>query len=390
MSRLHLDIETYSECELKRAVVYAYAEHPTTEALCLCFALDDGPAELWVPPNPVILDDPEALTKCLDEVRRRHPTAVIHLGSIPKRLLEHNDQVAAHNAQFERVVLNGEAGDKINFPALDISQMICTAAKTRMHGLPGALKDAAEALDTHRKDDTARGTMLSLSKPRTGKVKRFPMSEAWEKYAHLFAYCLDDVLAERAIDSKLSDLPPDEMDVWRLDQTINDRGVLVDVPMIKIIQALIEEYQRELLAICRKLTGGVYDEWDDDWQGGLNPSQREKIAEWVRTHGYPQLLDMTADTVRSVLKDEACPDDVKIILRVYSTYGMKAVSKYQTMLDAMCADHRIRGMFLYYGAGTGRWSSLIVQLQNLFRPVIKNCDTAIETMRAGLNALREL
>src|SRR6185312_7358017 len=47
------------------------------------------------------------------------------------------------------------------------------------------------------------------------------------------------------------------------------------------------------------------------------------------------------------------------------------------MLAAVCSDSRLRGMFLFYGAATGRWSSLIVQLQNLMRPLIKDPNTAI-------------
>ena len=115
---------------------------------------------------------------------------------------------------------------------------------------------------------------------------------------------------------------------------------------------------------------------------GLLPTQREKISNWVRENGFPGLVDMTAETVKAVVKRSDVPANVKAVLVIYSTYNAKSVSKLQAMLDAVCADGRLRGMFMFYGAATGRWSSLIVQLQNMMRPVIKDPSTAIEAFAA--------
>ena len=87
---------------------------------------------------------------------------------------------------------------------------------------------------------------------------------------------------------------------------------------------------------------------------------------------------MQAETVKALCKREEVPECVKQVLRIYSTYNAKAVSKLQAILDAVCADGRLRGMFLFLGAGTGRWSSLIVQLQNLMRPLIDDPEFALE------------
>jgi DNA polymerase len=69
--------------------------------------------------------------------------------------------------------------------------------------------------------------------------------------------------------------------------------------------------------------------------------------------------------------------EVRKVIAIRMLHSMKAVAKYGRMQDAVCEDGRLRGMFLYHGAGTGRWSSMIVQLQNLFRPVIKDPEIAI-------------
>ena len=343
--KLHLDVETYSECDLKKAGAYRYAEDPTTELLCFAYAFDDDEfIQTWTPGR-------QLTTKLTD-----------HITS--------GGKVHAHNAQFERVVLNSTAGEKIGFPELRIEQMVCTAAKCAAHGLPRALANAATALGTRPKDDIGRMDMLQLSKPRSGKEKRWTVENAPERFARLYAYCVNDVEVEREIDNLVPDLSAREQRVYELDQRVNDRGVRVDLRMVHDVIALIDQYKGRLAEECRTQTGYA-------------PTQTGKLAEWVRAHGYPQLTDLQAETVNAASRDPACPPEVLRLLRVFSSHNMKAVSKYETMLKAVCTDGRLHGMFLYHGAGTGRWASLIVQLQNLFRPVIKDADTAIEAFAAG-------
>ena len=352
--KLHLDIETYSECDLKREGLYRYAEHPSTELLVVCYAFDDEPVQTWVPSDdPFVPDDLRA------HIRR-------------------GGETRAHNASFERVVLKGTAGQKVDFPRIAIKQTVCTAAKMAAHGLPRALGDAASALGTHPKNDIGRMDMLQLSKPRTGKIARWTRDNAPERFARLDQYCADDVEAERGIDRVVPDLSANEQRVYELDQLINERGVAVDLGAVNDAQVLIAEYKAELQGRCRKWTG-------------LNPSQSAKLADWVRANGYPQLTDLQADTVSHAVHDALCPPDTQQVLRLYSTFNAKAVSKYEAIARAVCADGRLHGMFLYHGAGTGRWSSLIVQLQNLFRPVIENPEEAVDCFASrDLDWLRAL
>jgi DNA polymerase bacteriophage-type len=371
LTRLHVDIETYSEEDLKSGGAYKYAEHLSTEVLCLVMSFDEEDPVLWIPDERIPGSLIHALVQRIGEKFGRF--IPVFTGEMPVRQrlhIEGGGELGSHNAQFERTILNGHAGRAIGFPPTKIEQWICTMAKARACGLPGSLGDAASALGTYPKDETGRGIMLQLCRPRSGKEKRYSYAEAADKYIHLYTYCIDDVLAEKDLDKHLPDLVQDELEVWRLDQLINDRGAGVDLEAIDQVKLLIDEYKAELEGLCVKMTG-------------YRPSQREKIANWVRTNGYPQIPDLTADTVRLSILDDKCPDDVKTVLKIYSTFGMKAVSKYDAMLAAVCRDSRIHGMFIYYGAGTGRWSSVIVQLQNLFRPVIKDADTAIASFRQG-------
>lgn len=400
-NRLHVDIETYSEAELKSGGVYKYAEHPSTEVLCIVLALNDEMPTLWIPTTalglpPIPLMN-ELTARCRqryvvtgvggDPLKGRQPLKfdtlpIIHIGDMPEWARKYvadprGGLLAAHNAQFERTILNGLPGQRIGWPRTDIERWICTAAKARAAGLPGSLGDGSAALGTFPKDESGRGVMLQLCRPRTGENKRWSYHEVVDKYCQLWTYCIEDVLAERALDAACPDLTPPELEIWQLDQLINDRGVGVDLVAIDQIQKLIDQYKEELEKDCAELTG-------------FKPTQRAKVVEWVRANGYPQIPDMTADTVRLAMKDEKCPKDVRTVLSIYSTYGMKAVSKYEAMKEAACRDSRIHGMFLYYGAGTGRWSSLIVQLQNIARGFIKDPDTAIAAATHGMEAVRFL
>lgn len=342
MKSLHLDIETYSEVDLRAAGVYRYAEHPSTEILCFSYAFDDGPVQDWNPGQPVPLD-------VIEHVRNK-------------------GEFRAHNAQFERIVLNGVAGQKIGFPHIAIRQCICTAAKMAASGLPRGLDDAAAQLGGIRKDEGGRITMLQLSKPRKGKELRYTPENAPEKFAILYEYCHTDVEAERSIDHLVPDLSKEEQEIYWLDQVINDRGVLVDVDTVTTIRRMVDAYKERLQQEMLSLTG-------------LKPSQREKVADWVRSKGV-ELLDLQAATVAAAVKKDI-PADVRRALILYSTYNAKATAKFDSIADAVCADNKLHGMFTYHGAGTGRWTSTIVQLHNLARPVIEDPEAALDVIQQG-------
>lgn len=367
---LHIDIETFSEVDLSDAGVYRYAESETTSLNCVGWAVDDGPVHLWVPFNNV----PDTIIQAVQE---RHRAAIIHTGTSMPKELWYNGQKRAHNAQFERVVLNGAAGKKLQFyPTRSPHEWVCTAVKAAANGIPRSLKEGAAALGTHAKDEGGRPMMLQLSKPRkptkADPSTRWTFFNAPEKWIAMLSYNIDDVMAERDLDNALEDISPREQKLYELDQIINETGWAVDLKLVNDILFVVEQYKEQLAKEFAELT---FD-WLED--AGLKPTQREKVGEWIRTNGFPGLVDLTAEYVRKCLKRSDIPDNVKRVLIIYSTYNAKSVSKLQTMLDAVCADGRLRGMFLFYGAATGRWSSLIVQLQNMMRPVIKDVDLAIE------------
>ncbi len=173
-------------------------------------------------------------------------------------------------------------------------------------------------------------------------------------------------------------MSPKELTVYHLDQVINDRGVKVDLESVDNMEILVGQYKKFLRNRCMDRTG-------------ISPSRPGPLGDWIRQNGYPHLDNLQADTVRQLVERGDVPDAVKEILKLYGTYNMKAVAKYPAMRQAVCADGRIRGMLQYHVAGTGRWSSFIVQIHNLFRPVISDPENAIEAAREwDLDWLRAL
>ena len=379
---LHIDFETFSEEDLKSAGVYRYSEHPSTEIMACSYAFDDGPVTLWIPYDNV----PMSIVAKAGELRPG--VHIMPTRQCPKEIAEHiktGKEIRAHNAQFERVLTNGVAGKKLGIPPIAIEQTMCTMAKMSAAGLPRSLDMAAKALKTELKSEGGRIEMLQLSKPRkptkADPSTRWTFENAPDKWVAMLVYNIDDTPAERGIDNAVPDLISSEREIYHLDQRINQRGIAVDLKAVRDILFVVERYKELLAAECQRIT--------EDWKGdGLNPTQREKIADWIRGEGeyskrpkdqcWPHLADMQAETVKALVKRPEVPECVKQLLRIYSTYNAKSVSKLQAILDAVCADGRLRGMFLFLGAGTGRWSSMIVQLQNLMRPLIDDPEIALQ------------
>lgn len=360
MIRIHIDFETYSEIDLRLVGLHAYAEHPSTEILCCAFATGHDPVQLWIPG--------------VDYMRRAMiqagvPGVMIHWDECPiPRPSAQTHQYAAWNAEFERTIGNSHVGQSIGFPATLAKDWVCTAAKAAVSGLPRSLGDACSALETdHQKSEDGRGVMMQLARPRKGRLgPRWTVARDTEKYLQLYRYCVDDVRAERSMDDELPDLTKNERRVYLLDQDINDRGIRIDAPAVENALYLIDEYKDLLDRKSVKITG-------------LRLTQTEKLATWVRANGFPQLLDLQAPTIRDVLKGSygIVPAKVKEVLQLRTAHAMKATSKLEKMLVSKSGDDRLRSMFLYHGAGTGRWAGQLVQLQNIFRGLISDPDVAI-------------
>ena len=366
----HVDIETFSKTLLKTAGTYRYAEDQSTEIMCLMFAFGDEPVNIWIPD---LFLPQELKLRIFRWLTEHQPGGLMHTGpKCPKRIRWHADRGGrfwAFNAMFERNVLRGPAGRAISFPKTKRSQWHCTMVQAKENGLPADLGRCAKALKTvHQKDEDGRGDMLRLSKPRKpskhNPATRWTPDDAPDKFFNLYTYCVDDVLTEREVHHNCNPITKNERRIYLLDQKINDRGWKVDLKAVDDVQYLIANYKQRIVDKMIKLCG-------------LKPTQTQALAEWIRAQGV-DIPNLQAQTVEDYLKRKDQPQEVRWALRMYSLHNMKAPAKYTAMQRAVCADDCLHGMFNFYGASTGRWSSRIVQLQNLFRPVIDDPEFAIE------------
>lgn len=341
MTILHLDLETFSACELKERGLHNYAADPTTGIHCAAYAFDDGPVRLWTPDSKPL--------------EHHHLFDHIREGGL----------VYAHNAVFEIQVWNNVGASKYRFPKLKIEQMRCTMAMCYAMALPGALANAAPALGIEqRKDQAGARVMMQLAKPKewrtvdtTDVVPIFwtPADDP-AKFEQLYAYCRQDVEVERAIHGRLMELSDYEQNLWCLDYKINERGVQVDVAAIDKAIGLVQAEQKRLNADMLKATGGVVG----------SCTEVQLLVKWIRSQGV-EIKGLAKADVLDQLAGEL-PDNVRAALHLRKEAAKSSTAKLVAMKERASADGRVRGTKQYHGADTGRWASRGIQTDNYPRP----------------------
>ncbi|ORE90236.1 DNA-directed DNA polymerase [Stappia sp. 22II-S9-Z10] len=330
---LCLDFETRSAVDLKKAGSYVYAEDPSTDILCLAWAIGDDEVELWTPADPV-----------------------------PDRAAAHirdGGLVRGWNAGgFERLIFRHIAGPRYGWPVPALEQWRDTMVEALGQALPGKLEDAAPAVGLDiRKDAAGHRLMLQMSKPR--KIEDDGTIIWWEdddRLQRLYAYCRQDVRVEREIAKRVRRLGKRELSLWQLDQRVNDRGVRIDVESCeaaKIVAAQADEAltERMRLTTCFEVAGG------SDVQG---------LRQFCCDRDV-KVDSVAKDVVIDLLEDEELPADVRAALEIRLEFAKTSVAKVNAMLRSRNDDGRARGLLQFNGASTGRWGGRRIQTQNMKR-----------------------
>jgi len=333
----YIDFETRSATDIKKVGTYVYSRHDSTQVLCLAYAIDDAEVQLWKPGLPF----PEDLYEYVKE----------------------GNTVSAHNAVFEFNIWNNTLLRTPNLPPLKIENIECTMAKCFSKGLPGKLEEAAVAMKLPiNKDMLGSKIMMQLSRPRKLKgegIVWYEEQDSPEKFQILYAYCKQDVEVERMLSKKIKPLSDKEKKLWALDYKINHAGVKVDIKSIHTALKIIDDEKEHLDARMQQATNLEVD-------GCQSVTQ---ITRWIRSQGV-DIEGISKAEVRDRLQTNL-PSNVIEVLRLRSLAGKSSTAKLKLMLESSSSDNRIREMFQYHGAATGRWSGRRVQLQNLPRPTLK-------------------
>jgi DNA polymerase len=338
MTTVYLDFETRSTIDLKRSGLHVYASDPTTEILCVGWAVDFEPAKVCIPKD---ITPEHEFNKVLAEIKR-------------------GQTVVAHNASFELAIFNS-VGRRLGWPNIQTSQTICTMAMSYAMSLPGSLKDAAAAVGLeHQKDSSGGRIMLQLSQPRDVVDGKIIWWDDAEKLNRVMEYCKTDVEVERELYKRLKQLSSEEKELWEFDQIINNRGVAVDLKAVKNAIKLVDLERERLHSKMREITGNQVATCNSTGQ----------MISWLKTFGL-EIPSIAKADVTEMLGRKDLPDKVIEALQIRQEAAKSSTAKLNSILEGVGEDGRVRGLFQYHGAGTGRWAGRRVQLQNLPRPKIK-------------------
>lgn len=377
---IYIDFETRSECDLKRAGAWKYSLHPSTEVLGYADAVDNSEVESTFLEIIEIKEQKEVdplvslLFQLPEWARKIEKTVAIEtddsaLYSPPDFISLITDHgIEAHNAGFEFAIWHNIMMPRYGWPEVPPDRWYCSAAKAAAYGLPRSLEGAAAAMGLPvQKDMAGRALMLKLCKPRPMWKKKGTGDKYFgtlEEFERLEAYCRQDVETEYALSQALEALSPLEDKIWRLDQTINRRGVFCDLGLVnRAIEVAKAEEQRGKAEISRLTNGEV-----------ASPNQVAKLKEYLNKIYSLHLTDLTADTVdQELIQCEKVKTGkrniaIKSLLQLRQRHSKSSVKKFLAMRDRACDDGRIRETLLYHGAHTGRWTGVGIQPHNYPRP----------------------
>lgn len=342
MTVLFIDFETRSTVNIKKAGADVYARHPSTDAWCMGYAVNDMPVDLTTRQSG------------WDE------WSAADFADWPMGEMT----FVAHNAAFELAIWNHIMVPRYGWPPLKPEQVVCTMAMAYAMALPGALADAAPAAGIDvQKDMQGHRIMLQLAQPRTeDPLTWYTPEEFPEKFERLYAYCKQDVEVERQLYKRLLPLSDSERRLWILDQKINQRGVQVDLPAVRKAIEIVRMETNRLNAEMRKVTNNAV----------ATCGAHQQLKDWLLFRGVS--TDSVAKGDVTDLLAGPLPDDCRAALLLRQEAAKTSTAKFEAMLNGACDDGRLRGMFQYHAASTGRWGGRRVQLQNLPRPKLKQAE----------------
>lgn len=349
MNTITLDLETYSSNDLKAGGVYKYVEAEDFTILMVAYSIDGGAVST--------ID----LTRDQEDLRDDWSFETFMMALFDPKVKKH-----AWNANFERTALA-----KYFNREMPAREWVCDMVNALRLGLPASLGKCAKVLKVEDKDEAGTALINYFSKPckptkvNGGRTRNLPEHDL-AKWQAFIDYCRQDVETELQIQAKLERFPVPQFEqaLWVVDQEINDRGVMVDLPLMEGAIALDRLAKEQNMKRAREVTG--LD----------NPNSPTQLLKWVNDNGF-KLENMRADTIK-----EAIPETVGVVkqaLKIRQELSKTSVKKYTKMQDMACADGRVRGVFQFYGAGTGRWAGRGVQLQNLTKHYIS--DEALDLAR---------
>ncbi|HEL2257969.1 TPA: DNA polymerase [Streptococcus suis] len=357
IKELSIDIETYCEIDLRKSGVYRYAEDDSFELLLFAVSVDNGPVTIY------------------DLTKEKLPQDIL------EALVDDSVIKWAFNASFERICLSNWLKkyhpEFLSDGFLSPNSWRCSMIWSAYLGLPLSLEGVGTVLKL--KDQKMReGADLiryfcvpcKPTKINGGRVRNFPC-HAPHKWSTFIDYNRRDVEVELAIKERIKNFPVPNFvwDEYHQDQIINDRGIGIDIDFVKAAIKIDSESKAKIQEELKALTGLE------------NPNSVLQMIDWLRDHGVTT-DSLDKKTVKELLK--TVDETTAQVLKLRQQAAKSSVSKYQAMMNCVCKDGRVRGMFQFYGANrTGRWAGRLVQLQNLPQNHLPDLEEARKLFKTG-------
>ena len=346
---LEADIESYSDVDLIKCGVYAYADSPAFEILLFAYSFDGGETQI------IDLAQGEKLPAEVED-------AIFDV-SVTK---------TAYNANFERTCLSKHFGRYI-----PPESWHCSAVQAAMLALPRSLEDVGRVLGLDEQKMKEGKELIRYfcvpckpTKVNGGRTRNLPC-HAPEKWELFKTYCKRDVDVEKSIRRKLHNfpIPESEMELYRLDQRINDRGVLVDMELVRNAVS------------CERLHKEVVTKRAYELTGLENPNSVAQLKGWLGDKGM-EAESLSKKAVAEMIAET--DGEVAELLRLRLMLAKTSVKKYEAIERSACSDGRVHGMLMFYGANrSGRWSGKNVQLHNLPKNYLPDLELARDLVKQG-------
>ncbi len=365
MNRMFIDLETRSDADITKTGVYRYADSPCFDILLFAVSIDDAPVQVYdLAQNDIIPDN------------------ILHA------LADHNVMKHSFNASFERVCISvwlkrnypelfhgyGNPQDSVS-DYLDPESWRCSMVASAYLGLPLTLAGVGAVLKLEQQKMTEGKALIRYFCVPYDTIHGVPKfrspADAPDKWQIFKAYNKRDVETEMEIEAKISKFPVPQS-VWEeyiLDQKINDRGIQVDMPFV---QNAIQIGDTVKKALTEKLS---------DITGLENPNSVQQMKNWLSERGLGMQSLGKKEVQEQLL---TAPAHIREVLQLRQQTSKSSVKKYTAMQNAVCHDHRARGMFQFYGANrTGREAGRIIQLQNLPQNHLPDLEEARDLVLSG-------
>ena len=346
---LEMDIESFSDVDLIKCGVYAYADSPAFEILLFAWSFDGGETQI------IDLAQGEKLPAEVED-------AIFDV-SVTK---------TAYNANFERTCLSKHFGRYI-----PPESWHCSAVQAAMLALPRSLEDVGRVLGLDEQKMKEGKELIRYfcvpckpTKANGGRTRNLPC-HAPEKWELFKTYCKRDVDVEKSIRRKLHNfpIPESEMELYRLDQRINDLGVLVDMELVRNAVS------------CERLHKEIVTKRAYELTGLENPNSVVQLKGWLGDMGM-EAESLSKKAVAEMIAET--DGEVEELLRLRLMLAKTSVKKYEAIERSACSDGRVHGMLMFYGANrSGRWSGKNVQLHNLPKNYLPDLELARNLVKQG-------